>query len=152
MKRKVANPLELIAGKQTLGQNDADRLIFPMLAHLEEVRTGHGYYGTIRMVTIYLRAMLSSVNNTATKPNETLIRYIADAGKAWMSSATKCADRGMDGRVVLSGDDWSKLSRAVRMFMMVMPNVPLYIWTQAVSQSCKAWDEFESANHASQQQ
>lgn len=152
MKRKVANPLELIAGKQTLGQNDADRLIFPMLAHLEEVRTGHGYYGSIRMVTIYLRAMLSSVNNTATKPNETLIRYIADAGKAWMSSATRCANIGMDDRVSLSEEDWNGVSRAVRMFMMAMPNVPVYIWSQAFIQACKAWDEFESANLASQQQ
>lgn len=138
-KRIIANPLMLLAGQQTLS-DDADSQIFPLLAHLEEVRTGHGYFDSIRMVTIYMQAMMSCVNNTMTQRNDSLVRMISEAGKAWMAAGEKSVDHGMGDRVVLTADAWQKISRAVRIFLHVLPQVKVYIWTGAIKQAAQSWD------------
>lgn len=146
--RMVANPLQLIAGKQPLA-HDADMQAFPLLVHLDEIRTGHGRNESIRIVTIYLKAMLSCVNNTVTKRNETLIRYMAEAGRAWLASGENCISKGITDRVTLTGNDWQVISRAVRMFLMIMPQIPLYIWSGAITQARDIWDS--AANLSSPQ-
>lgn len=146
--RMVANPLQLIAGKQPLG-HDADNQVLPLLVHLDEIRTGYGRNESIRIVTIYLKAMLSCVNNTDTKRNDTLIRYMAEAGRAWLASGENCMNKGIHDRVTLTGNDWQIISRAVRMFLMVMPQVPLYIWSGAITHARDIWDN--AANLSSPQ-
>lgn len=139
MKKRIVNPLQLLAGQQTLA-HDADSQIFPLLVHLEEVRTGHGYFDSIRMVTIYMQAMMSCVNNTMTDRNDSLVRMIAEAGKAWMAAGEKSVEHGMGDRVVLTADAWQKISRAVRIFLHVLPQVKVYIWAGAVTHAAKSWD------------
>lgn len=147
-KRKhIGNPLQLLAGKQLLGQKDADEQIMPFLVHLEEVKTGHCTTESIRIITVYLRAMLSCVNNNATKRNDTLIRYITDAGKLWLESAQKSFDKGLVDRVVLTGEAMSAISRAVRVFLMIMPNLQVYMWCEAGKHAADMWDRMQDDNN-----
>lgn len=130
----------MLAGQQPLGAS-ADDQILPFLLHFEEVRAGHGYGESIRTVTIYLHAMLSCVNNTATKKNETLVRYMAEAGKAWMACGEKSDAAGLDDRIVLTGDAMQTISRAIRVFLMVMPQLKLYVWTGAILRAAELWQQ-----------
>lgn len=140
--------MQLLAGKMPLGQKDADEQILPFLVHLEEVRTGHGTAESIRIITVYIRAMLSCVNNQHTKRNETLIRYITDAGKLWLESAQKSFDKGLVGRVVLTGDAMSAISRAIRVFLMIMPSLQVYMWCEAGKHAADMWARMQNDNAA----
>lgn len=147
-KRKYGGKnLNFLAGSLPLYQQGADEQIFPLLVHLEEVKTGNCTPESIRIITVYLRAMLSCVNNNATKPNDALIRYITDAGKMWLESAQKSFDKGLVDKVVLTNDAMSAISRAVRVFLMIMPNIQVAMWCEAGKHAADMWDRMQDDNN-----
>lgn len=137
--RPVRNPLLLIAGKQPIGQTDADRLLFPFFAHLYEVKQGHGEAASIRAVTTTLAAA-----------HDAALFYRLDglmaageaAGDAWLESGQKCADRSILDRVVLTGDDMRKLDRFARVLAGVLPVMELQAWLYFIDSAKKRWDQF----------
>lgn len=137
--RPVRNPLMLIAGKQPIGQKDADRLLLPFLAHLYEVKQGRGEATSIRTVTITLAAA-----------HDAALFYRLDglmatgeaAGDAWLESGQKCADRRIRDRVVLTGDDMRKLDQFTRALAGVLPVMELQAWVYFMDSAQKRWDEF----------
>lgn len=141
--RAVRNPLLLIAGKQPIGQKDADRLLFPFLAHLYEVKQGHGEASSIRTVTTTLAAA-----------HDAALFYRLDglmaageaageaAGDAWLESGQKCADRSIRDRVVLTGDDMRKLDTFARVLSGVLPVMELQAWIYFMDCAQKRWDQF----------
>lgn len=120
--------------------HDADSQIFPLLAHLEEVRTGHGFYESMRTVTIGLDTMLLCVANTATRRNEKLIRMISDAGRAWLTALEQSGQSKLPDRVAVHAKEWEKISRAVRIFLHIMPQIKIYIWANALTEATERWD------------
>lgn len=137
-KRYIADPLHILNGQRQLGDS-ADEKILPFLVHFEEVKSGHCHEISMRTVTVYIGAMLSCVNNTATKRNETLIRYIADAGKAWISCCEKSCNAGIDDKMIIDDEALSIISRAVRVFLVVMPQIKVYVWDGAIKLADGAW-------------
>lgn len=129
MKRKpIHDPLAVLAANTTLGQ-DADRQFLPFLVHLEEIRQGHGTQDNYDVCSVYLQAMLSTV---ASARHQQLRAMIIDACNAWLEADAKRMKLATD-RMLLTGDQMKAISKAVRFFMMVMPQVKLGIWVAAVA-------------------
>lgn len=136
----TTNPVTMQLAQQMPLAHDADSQIFPLLAHLEEVRTGHGFYESMRTVTIGIDTMLLCVANTATRRNEKLIRMISDAGRAWLASLEQSGKSRLPDRVVVAAKEWEKISRAVRIFLHIMPQIKIYIWANALTEATERWD------------
>lgn len=129
MKRKtIHDPLAVLAANSPLGQ-DADRQILPFLVHLEEIRQGHGNQDNYDVCSVYLQAMLSTI---ASARHQQLRALIIDACNAWLEADAKRAKIKTD-RMLLTGDQMKAISRAVKFFLMVMPQVKLGIWVSAVA-------------------
>lgn len=128
MKRKIHAPLAVLAANSPLGQ-DADRQILPFLVHLEEIRQGHGNQDNYDVCSVYLQAMLSTI---ASARHQQLRALIIDACNAWLEADAKRVKIGTD-RMLLTGDQMKAISKAVKFFLMVMPQVKLGIWVAAVA-------------------
>lgn len=128
MKRKIHDPLAVLAANTPLGQ-DADRQFLPFLVHLEEIRQGHGTQDNYDICSVYLQAMLSTV---ASARHQQLRAMIIDACNAWLEADAKRMKLATD-RMLLTGDQMKAISKAVRFFLMVMPQVKLGIWVAAVA-------------------
>lgn len=128
MKRKIHDPLAVLAANTPLGQ-DADRQFLPFLVHLEEIRLGHGTQDNYDVCSVYLQAMLSTV---ASARHQQLRAMIIDACNAWLEADAKRAKINTD-RMLLTGDQMKAISKAVKFFLMVMPQVKLGIWVAAVA-------------------
>ena len=128
MKRKIHDPLAVLAANSPLGQ-DADRQILPFLVHLEEIRLGHGNQDNYDVCSVYLQAMLSTI---ASARNQQLRAMVIDACNAWVEADAKRTKIGTD-RMLLTGDQMKAISKAVKFFLMVMPQVKLGIWVAAVA-------------------
>lgn len=128
MKRKIHDPLAVLAANSPLGQ-DADRQILPFLVHLEEIRQGHGNQDNYDVCSVYLQAMLSTI---ASARHQQLRALIIDACNAWLEADAKRTKIGTD-RMLLTGDQMKAISKAVKFFLMVMPQVKLGIWVAAVA-------------------
>lgn len=132
MKRKVHDPLAVLAANTTLGQ-DADRQILPFLVHLEEIRQGYGNQDNYDVCSVYLQAMLCTVVSAR---HQQLRAMIIDACNAWLEADAKRMKLATE-RMLLTGDQMKAISKAVRFFLMVMPQVKLGIWVAAVAHGRK---------------
>jgi len=128
MKRKIHDPLAVLAANTPLGK-DADRQILPFLVHLEEIRQGHGNQDNYDVCSVYLQAMLSTV---ASARHQQLRALIIGACNAWLEADAKRMKLATD-RMLLTGDQMKAISKAVKFFLMVMPQVKLGIWISAVA-------------------
>lgn len=134
--------MQLLAYKSALGEKEADKQALPMLVHLEEVKRGHGGKESIRACVVYFQAMLTCANSTA-KRNESLIRIVVDACNAFMTASERCLDKGNMNRVVLTGDESKTISKAVRIFLSIMPQLQVGLWINAVESGARTWDNYE---------
>ena len=73
--------------------------------------------------------MLSTV---ASARHQQLRALIIDACNAWLEADAKRMKLATD-RILLTGDQMKAISKAVRFFLMVMPQVKLGIWVAAVA-------------------
>lgn len=112
-----------------LGRKAADNYLMTFLVHLEEIRRGVADIDSLNICSVYLQAMLSTVTSYK---NQTVTRAVYDACGAWVDADKRRIDLG-SRRMVLTGDRMKAISKAVRFFLMVMPQVKLGIWVSAVA-------------------
>lgn len=127
MKRKQINDTMDFIAKQSMLGKDADEQILPFLVHLEEIRQGHGNQANYDVCVVYLQAMLCTV---ASSKNQQLRAMMIDACNAWTAADSERAKKNTD-RMELTKDQMSIISKAIRFFLMVMPQVKVGIWTAA---------------------
>lgn len=125
---KRFSPLSTIALNQPVGQRDADMQIFPFLAHLREVYDGYGMQDSYDICSMYLQAMLSTA---ATVGHKELRRIVLDACNAWIGADKRRAESGQE-RIVLTGDQMKTISKAVKIFLIALPQVKVAIWVGAM--------------------
>lgn len=129
MKRKQINDTMDFIAKQSMLGKDADEQILPFLVHLEEIRQGHGNQANYDVCVVYLQAMLCTV---ASSKNQQLRAMMIDVCNAWTVADSERAKKDTD-RMELTKDQMSIISKGIRFFMMVMPQVKLGIWISAVA-------------------
>lgn len=127
MKRKqLSDPMDFIAKQSMLGDS-ADEQILPFLVHLEEIRQGRGNQANYDVCVVYLQAMLCTV---VSAKNQQLRAMMLDACNAWMAADSERAKKNTDC-IELSKEQMSAVSKAIRFFLMVMPQVKVGIWKAA---------------------
>ena len=147
MKRKqLSDPMDFIAKQSMLGK-DADEQILPFLVHMEEIRQGRGNQENYDVCVVYLQAMLCTV---VSAKNQQLRAMMLDACNAWLEADAKRMKLATE-RMLLTGDQMKAISKAVRFFLMVMPQVKLGIWVSAVAHGRRVLErsiEEYNAQHA----
>ncbi|WP_133678577.1 hypothetical protein [Paludibacterium purpuratum] len=137
--RPARNPLLMIAGKQRIGRDDADRLLFPLAAHLYEVAAGQGYAISIRVVTLFAAAAYDA----ALYYKHDALKQIADkAGDMWIAGAQRCADHGIADRVVLTGDELRAARLLVRALNDLLPGMEVAAWRAFVDNARRRWAQY----------
>lgn len=127
MKRKpIHDTMDFIAKQSMLGDS-ADEQILPFLVHLEEIRQGHGNQANYDVCVVYLQAMLCTV---VSAKNQQLRAMMIDACNAWVAADSERAKKNTD-RMELTKDQMGAVSKAIRFFLMVMPQVKAGIWKAA---------------------
>lgn len=127
MKRKqLSDPMDFIAKQSMLGKA-ADEQILPFLVHLEEIRQGRGNQANYDVCVVYLQAMLCTV---VSAKNQQLRAMMLDACNAWIAADSERAKKNTD-RIELTKEQMGAVSKAIRFFLMVMPQVKVGIWTAA---------------------
>lgn len=134
--------MQLLAYKSALGEKEADRQALPMLVHLEEVKRGHGGKDSIRVCVIYLQAMLACAN-AVTPRNDSLVRIVVDACNAFITASDRCLNHGNMQRVVLTVDESKTMSKAIRIFLRIMPQLQVGLWINAVEAGVRKWNQYE---------
>ena len=147
MKRKqLSDPMDFIAKQSMLGK-DADEQILPFLVHMKEIRQGRGNQENYDVCVVYLQAMLCTV---VSAKNQQLRAMMLDACNAWLEADAKRMKLATE-RMLLTGDQMKAISKAVRFFLMVMPQVKLGIWVSAVAHGRRVLErsiEEYNAQHA----
>ena len=129
MKKKSAtiNPMSLIAANQTMG-DDADEHMLPFLIHVEEIRMGRGNQDNYDVCSVFLQAMLST---SASYRNKDLKEIVHSACVAWIEADKRRKSLNTE-RMLLTGDQMNAISKAIRFFLIAMPQVKVGIWVSAV--------------------
>lgn len=135
--RRPANPLMLLAGRQPIGRDDADRLVLPSLAHLSEVAGGHGNQQSMQILTVSLAAAYDAALHYN---NPRLQALFEAAGLAWVAAGARCKARGVTGRIVLTGDELGKLRAAIAALCDWLPRLEIGVWVGLINDARARWN------------
>lgn len=123
MKRDVINPLLLVVAKQPVGQEDADAIALPVLAHFDAAKRGQCTAAGCNHLTTHL--LIAAHIASATK-SKTFYETVNKAYNALMKAAerpTKLLD--------LSTTEYKSLRAAFSMYIRALPRVEIARMTAA---------------------
>jgi len=123
MTRTVINPLLLVVAKQPVGQEDADKIALPVLAHFDAAKRGLCTADGCNHLTTHLIIAAHIASGTRSK---TFYETVQRAYKALMKAAsrkTKLLD--------LTTTEYSALKAAFSMYIRALPRVEIARMTAA---------------------
>lgn len=125
MRKAAINPLEIIAAKQKVGRDEADKIALPVLISLDAAKRGQAPSVLANTLTEHLLMAVTIFSKAGNRP------LYDCAAKAWMALCKACARPTV--LLDLTTGEYAAIRVAIAYYLRALPNLEMCVLLYAAS-------------------
>lgn len=127
------NPLEILAGKQKVGREEANKIALPVLISLDAAKRGQATARLANNLTEHLIIAITVFSKAGNRP------LYDCAAKAWLALCKACA-RPTDLLDLTTGE-YAAIRVAIAYYLRALPNLEMCVFSYAVAHTISKLNE-----------